>query len=418
MKILSEIRRRILRLRESRRFRRSLFSLSFGVGVVLTYYLIAFLTPDSLVMHNQIVTVLFIIIAVLILFPARERILQNVLQRREFSAFFGRDFHHLDVVARQFTMDALVREIFPEFMQWLGVRHARMAILDPSRRFFRYHLYRNGHLHESRHAGERTNEDFLRALRNFNRTVHFDDPRLPPLLRRGLEDMGAVLLQPFVFRRRVLGFLALHEPVRHKHAEQALTFFGDKAGVSIQNNILSHRIIDSRPYDEELISAEKVRQTLHDTKLPDIPNFAVRRSSAAAPAILEFFPTREGRWYLVVLAADRATSAAGIILYGMLGHLYSYIQRETNVTMYRLLTYIKQYPEADRREYPVETLIAELVPSERTVVVLMDGDHFRVRDLKRPSRVLVSPGWRNFIELQSGDVLSLDFGGTPLLELR
>ncbi len=395
-------------------------SLIFGIFVVGVYYAIRALVPETLALYDQAVTLLFIVVSALILFPARERIMARVLRRGEYFRFFGKDFHHLDFIARQFSVEDLVEEIFPTFMDWLGVRHARMAVLDPGRRSYRFHVYRNGRLLKSRFLYDRVNEELTRALKSRRATVYVTDPALSPALRQRMEDLGAIAVHPFLFRMRLLGFLVLHEPPRNKHADRALEFFGDKAGVSIQNHIYSYRVIDSRLYDLELSQAHKVQNILHNAAPPRIPGIEIRRQPQLRDftSVIEFFQTLDGRCFIVVMSSERFTGAAGVVLYGIVGHLYSFIHRETNITLHRVLAHLKKHLAMRTEEYRVEVFAAEILPRDFTLVALIEGATYAIRDVANPSRPIASPGWRNFIELKPGAAIRIYYRERPLLDIR
>ena len=421
MTFWSEIRPRVERVLKSYRFRHGLFSLFFGLCVVVIYYLINWLIPHDYLMHNQVVTILFIIVAVLVLFPAREKGLLRIMQRNEYTAFFGRDFHHLDVVARQFTVETLVNEVFPEFMEWLGVRQGRIAILNPDRKHYDYYVYRNQQVHRSRVVTEQLQEGLVRGLKNYRRSIHVYEFGLTPALQKQLEEMGAVMVQPFHYRNRLLGFLTLNEPPRNRHAARALDFFANKAAVSIQNHILTNRIIDSRLYDQELLTAQKIQSTLHDTPMPEIPGFRLVRHNHQA-SILEFFPARQaGHWFLVGLTLDRLTSPGGIILYSMLGSLYSFITRETHFTMHRVLGHLRKHREQLQSAYPLTLFVAELISADHSLIVAADGREYDIRPLTKSQRAretsMISSGARNFLVVQPDQGLVLLHGETPLLEI-
>ncbi|MCB1323191.1 MAG: hypothetical protein KDK34_23235, partial [Leptospiraceae bacterium] len=332
------MKQRLLKLWSSNRFRRIVYSLVFGIFIVAIYYFIRLLIPQELFLYNEIVTIVFIVISVLILFPARERILNRLLPRYEYTAFFGFDYHHLEFMARQFSVETLIHEIFPEFMEWLDVRQARLAILEPHRRFYEIYIYRNGRISGTQIQIEKTNA-LIRFLTYHGRAIELFDESLPDPIRRLLEEQHANSIHPFFYRQWMPGFLVLSEPPRHEFAERALEFFANKAAVSIQNHILTYRMIDSNLYDRELVAAQRVRKTLHQTPIPRLDGFELKRliEPDAHPAILEFFRVPDGRWFLVTLSTPRFTGAAGIILYSILGNLYSIIHRESNITMHRLM---------------------------------------------------------------------------------
>lgn len=421
MTFLADMRTRLQSATGRTRIKSWLFSLAFGLFVVAVFYVIRWIIPQNLVSYNQTVTILFIIIAVLILFPARARILARFLRRNEYTRYFGQDYHHLDFIARQFSVETLVGEVFPELMEWLGVRHGRLAVLEPSRRSYRFHVYRNGRLLKSRHSYERRAGDpFIRSLRHRRTGLDVAAPDLSPEVRTELERLGAARAHPFVFRGRLLGFLILHEPPRTRHAARALDFFSDKAAVSIQNYILTYRMIDSRLYDAELHAAARVQSILHNAPSPRIPGIALRRTEQRQfTSILEFFHAGEERWFVAGLSSERLTSAAGIVLYGVFGRLYSFIQREdpAQITMQRLLAALKR-GLADRADYSVDVLLMELQPASGRLVVLLEGDRYSVVEISKPARTIVSRGWRNFLEMKPDETYRVSYNDRPLLELR
>ena len=413
---------RLRRVVQSYRFRHALFSLFFGLCVVGIYYLINWLVPDDYLMHNQLVTILFIIVAVLVLFPARERGLLYVLRRNEYTKFFGRDFHHLDVVARQFSVDTLVNEVFPEFMEWLGVRHGRIAILHPDRRHFDFYIFRNRQVHRGRHIHAPLSDTIVRGLKQTRQTVQVQELPVDSALRSQLEDYGAATVRPFHYRRRLLGFLILNETSRNRHAARALDFFADKAAVSIQNHILTNRIMDSRLYDAELSSAEKIQSTLNDAPVPRIPGFRLTRHNLHA-SILEFFPARRGdHWFVVGLTLDRLTGSGSMILYTMLGSLYSYITRETHFTMHRVLGHLRKHRDRLQTPYPPGIFVAELLPSEHKLICVSDDTDYRIRkqsgDPDQNAQNLLSSRARSFLTVPSNDSLLLMYQNTVLLEIH
>ncbi len=447
MKLWSAIRPRLDRVLKSYRFRHGLFSSFFGMCVVAIYYLINWLVPSDYLLRNQLVTITFIIVAVLVLFPARERWLQRVMQRNEYTAFFGRDFHHLDVVARQFTVAALIHEVFPEFLEWLGVRHGRLAILNSDRTHYDYYVYRNRQIHRGRPASEHSHDSIALGIKSYRRSIHFNEFGLTPALREQLGDIGAVMVQPFQYRGRLLGFLVLNEAPRNRHADRALDFFANKAAVSIQNHILTNRILDSRLYDQELIAAQKIKSTLHDSPLPAIPGFSLVRFDHNS-SILEFFPARgAARWFMVGLSLDRPTSPGGIILYSMLGYLYSFFTRETQFTMHRILGQLRKHRDQLQSAYPLSIFVAELSSRDHSLICMTDGRSYGLHRIdSRPqlheSRTpennankddtpesnttetreaesgLISSASRQFLEVDADQGLLLTHGREKLLEIH
>ncbi len=394
-----------------------IFSGIFGIFVVLCFYAIQWAVPASNPNYDEIVTVLFIILSVLILFPARERLLKFIFKKQEYFSFFGREFHHLDFIARQFTYEAMVEEIFPELLAWLRVRSGKLAILDSLRRDLKLHSYRRGVIREDRMHSRYPIKKLTEYVLQNPGILRIDRPNIPEVESEFLRKFNAAVLQPFMHRRRLLGFLILHEMPRNRFFQRALDLFAGKAAVSIQNYILSSKIIDSRMYEQEFSAAEKIRNLLQSSKIPELHHISIRNLKRKSfPCILEFFQSESGKWFLVILCTPRLTSAAGILLYGVLGHLYSYIHTEKSIQLNRLLSHLRHDPELSTAEYRMDILVAEIQPQEQILTTLIDGKNFRVKNALTDEPIVISSGWRNFLELKTGSPVRIEYASEKLLE--
>ena len=400
------------------RIKGRLFSLFFGVIVVSVFYLLQAIIPDNFERHEEIETFLFIVISVLLLFPARIKIARIFLHKRDYNLFFGENYHHLDFIARQFTMETLIHEITPELMDWLGVRSGTIALLEPDRRRFIRHTVQNGQIRQGRTIEYTEIENGKKYLKEQRRASHYTDLNTPRPLARMMEEYNAMVIQPFVYRNRLLGFLLLNEEPKTPYAAIALETFAGKAAVSIQNYILSSKVIDSKQFEQEFEEAAKIQHLLQLTRLPELPGYNIKLLKPDTfPCILELFRSREGKWFMAVLCSPRLSGAAGIFLFGILGRLYSFIHRKANITMYGLMDHLKKDPALMRSEYRMEILVAEIQPGAGKMLVLEDGKNYRIREQKNPEKTLISPGWRNFLDIHSENPLQISYAGEVLLEI-
>lgn len=414
--MLAVFRNRLARVKISPRQKGWIFSFLFGIAIVSVFYTLRWLIPQSLPLHEEILTLVFTILSVLILFPARELLLRRLLMRTEYASLFGQDFHHLDFIARQFTVESLVDEIFPELMAWLEVRSGRLAVLATDRQHYLFHVYRNGQVSRARFTGSPPDEDLVQVLRQVGAPLDHRENQ-GEAARNMLEKYRASIIQPFLYRRRLLGYLILHEVPGTRFARRALNMFARKAAVSIQNHILSAKIIDSQQYEFELRNARKVRNLLQSTPIPRIPGYHLKLlRDPNFPCILEFFKGKDV-WYLAILCSSRQNSAAGLIMSGILGHLYSTMHREKSISLHRLMTQLRKDPELAFSAYPFEILLAELRPEDNTLVLMVDGKDFRINDPALPARSLVSVGWRNFLELEENRTIRISFQNEALLDI-
>src|SRR5688572_27043820 len=91
------------------RWKTWIFSFASGTVVVLLFIAIQRIVPANVPRYNEIVSLIFLLLAVLFLFPARERLHRLILGRNDYEAMFG-GTHHLDFIATHFTIDSITHE--------------------------------------------------------------------------------------------------------------------------------------------------------------------------------------------------------------------------------------------------------------------------------------------------------------------
>ncbi|MCB1172389.1 MAG: hypothetical protein KDK39_02435 [Leptospiraceae bacterium] len=401
------------------RVRRFAVSLFFGILVVLLYYLLRLIVPLDFDSREQIITLAFILIAVLLLFPAREAILARILPRYDYLTFFGHDLHHLELLARQFSVEELIHEILPEFTDWLGVRESILAVQDPDRNGYNYYHSNRNHSTSFNPPTEWESdlEILIRQAKSHGRHLDALDETWSDEIRRLLQGMNMAILYPFVYRKGLPGFMILHQSPRHPHAHKALQFFAHKSAVAIQNYLLSLRVIDSRLYDQEMKTARRIQSIFHKTQTPSIQGYEFQPRGSGR-TVIEFFTAREEQHYMVALSADRLSSAAGIILYGLLGRLHALLYNRKDMKINQIMTDLKADPDFKREGYRVDVLIAEIKPDSPLVTILHSGSHYTLYDATDPGQNLLSFGWRNLLTLQADHSYVLSYHSVPLITIR
>ncbi len=389
------------------------FSLFSGAIVVLLFVVISQVVPPDTANYNEIVTLLFLVSSVIFLFPARDRLHRLVFGRTE-SALFS-DAHHLDFIARQFTIESLTQEVFPALMQWMGVRAAKLAIADRGRNHFVYYVYSEGQPVRTRQSYYHSLEELLRFARQERRPLAPELPA-PEEIRRILSRIRAAYFLPIFYRNRMVGFLILHDPPANKYSDRALETFTGKAAASIQNSLLSARYMDAAAMDREFLVAEKIRKFLQRTEIPVIPGVSITTfAGEGAPVVIEFLraPDQADVWFAVMFAADRLNGSTAILLSSRLGSLYSLGKKETHLNLHKLLSHFRR-SRTDVYER-IDLCIVEIRPRENAVLCMLDGPGFRVSDPLQPHKTIVSPGWRNLVDLTDHPSVQIDYGGSPLL---
>lgn len=106
--------------------------------------------------EQELATVIFVVLAVVILIPVRDYLLEPFLTFPSWETLIETQQHHLEFLARPFTLQTLLNQIMPDLMIWLRIPDARLFILQQERRFFDMHVYRRGALKGSRRITRKT----------------------------------------------------------------------------------------------------------------------------------------------------------------------------------------------------------------------------------------------------------------------
>ena len=398
--------------------RRYLFSAVFGGLVILTFYALRALLPDAWA-QSPYTSVAFIVISVLLLFPAREWFARYLLARSDYSALLGHDFHHLDFLSGHFDREALIYDVTPELLEWLGCRSAVLAAAEPNRRGFQTYRIRGRAV---RPWTDLLHEQVARAQADIARRrtlIHDDELYVSAEVLALMKVYGAHVLVPFVYRHRLVGMLLLQQTPQNQYANVALDTYAGKAAVSLHNFMLSVRLVEPRELSLERETARKIQSLLQLTRIPELPGFVLRRlDDLGTPCVIEFFPGEDpDTYYLAMLCSARAGGSSALVLFGMLGCLYSYLQLRRRTSLHQLISHMKREPGLVRSRYRASILAAELQLSKRRLTVLVDGRELDLREKERPEKVVISPGWRNYVDLLPGRPLHVLANGEPILEI-
>jgi hypothetical protein len=391
------------------------FSFFSGAVVVGLFVLIQALVPRSLNYYYETVTLLFLLASVAFLFPARDY-LERRLFGRNYAAIFGGS-HHLDFMATRFTEDSIIHEVFPELMQWMGVRAAKLAIPDSSRRHFTYHIYSEGTKLRTRVSYYHSMEPLIRYAKQKRESLA-PESAMPEEIRRILVRIHAALFFPICYRNKMVAFLILHNAPENKYAERALDTFAGKAAASIQNALLSARFMDATAIQREFMVADKIRRFLSRMDVPAIPGVSIESfSNEGMAVVVEFFPGEKQSWFAVMMGTDRLNGSSAIVLSSMLGSLYSLVRRESGLTLHKLLTHFRRERSPELYER-IDLCLLELRPRDAAMFLMLDGPGFNARNPDKPDRILTSSGWRSVIDTTENACVRFQFQDRPVLQFR
>ena len=356
-------------------------SFIFSIVIVLSFYMVKWLVPSDTAMYNEVTTFIFIVVSILLLFPIRKKILHFFLQRNIYASLSGSDFTNLDFAELPFGLEALVRTSFPELISWLGVFSASLAILEPNRRSYRIYSYHKKRLSNERVSNRKDYEKLCRYLARQNDGIFLEDESLPDDIRQQMEDLHVAAIYPLLYRSLVMGFFTFRvsPSISWNHAKQAISIFSNRAALSVQNYILSHRVIDFRVYENEFKLAQRVRKALERSVDMQTPNHIIKRLPTESPFVFEFFKLSPKRWISIALFCDRFSESSGIFVYSIIGRLYSFLHLSKKITLSQLANQVKASLNWQHFEHPIHILFIEINEVNKQLRLFTDKKEFSLQ---------------------------------------
>jgi hypothetical protein len=100
-----------------------------------------------------------------------------------------------------------------------------------------------------------------------------------------------------------------------------------------------------------------------------------------------------------MIVSQKLTPAAGFVLAGMVGALYSIMHEKSKISLHRLLDFLRK---SNLSDHPMDIMIAELNADTSSMFVISDGDFSLEREDNSEHTNIIVAGWREAIELEAG----------------
>ena len=406
-------------------FYRLLSSLIFGGLVVLTFYMLHWLIPEKILMHNELVTLIFIGVSVFILFPARERVLHYLLKEESYSSLPGRSLRDPSFAKRYLSVESLIHNDFPNFTERLQISASSLAILEVGRKFYRIYHYRKKRLSSNEVLDRKSCDTLCRLLAKNPQGVYVEHKALSKETQEQMKKLNARVIHPLLYRKAVLGFFVFRDLPRGTQAQELVEIFRYKATLSVQNHILSQRVIDNRVYDQEFAVASRIQKALENTAEPQIQNYKVQLLDRDLPLMFEFFKLNKGRWLFALMICKSFTGPMGILVYSLIGRLYSLIHLQKRIGLQKLFHSIKNSTEWQGTGNSIKLLFLELDEKAKRLSLLTEEEDFAVEEHK--NRFSNSPKKRvkrkyikskhSSLKLEAQTSLQLFYQDIPILKI-
>jgi hypothetical protein len=405
---------------QSDRVRGWIFSFFFGNIAVASFYALEFIVPHESSFYSETVTVLFILISVFILFPARDMALRFILKRSDYDRIFGGELHHLDFIAQHFTIPSMTSEVFPALMIWLKVRSGRIAVMDNTARQITFYILRRNQVIQ-KNSGLYEYYDDLSQFMKYKRSFIYNyDEDLPASVRSFMDRFNVRMLIPFIYRKNPVGFLILHESPQHQFSQRALDLFARKAAVTIHNAQLSEKMADFATYDREMRSAVKVQKFLHKSPVPHLKSlkFSLTSSRYELTAI-EFIPAADQTYTMIILAFPRISGIGGIVLAGIIGRLFSFIHFTSKsgsrnyIDESELLQFLKQDHDPAYTDHRAEFMICTFSDKNSGFRIMTEGNF----SVNLGKTLVAVPGSRQSLNLTAGKTIDISYKKNLILNI-
>ncbi|KAB2931021.1 MAG: GAF domain-containing protein [Leptonema illini] len=363
--------------------------------------------------EQELATVIFVVLAVVILIPVRDYLLEPFLTFPSWETLIETQQHHLEFLARPFTLQTLLNQIMPDLMIWLRIPDARLFILQQERRFFDMHVYRRGALKGSRRITRKNVIPITRMFRQFGRVARREDPTVPEHVEKIMAAYRIAIAVPFIHRGRLLGMLIFHHPTQNRHAERGLELFAAKAAITIHDHILKSRMQNIAEYDEELRIATKIRQMLQMQEAPEVPGWVLKTGRIRSATLIEYFHTND-RQYAVLLSTKAAGGVQAMILSGALGYLFATVRiKGPSLRLSSLLRRMQQYTQENDLTGKLEILVVGLRPGAKEMTVASMGRSYRL--LNEDGEETALPPGRTTFRCRPDSTISLHYQDEEIL---
>ena len=379
------------------------------------------ISKDFALRHDKIITLIFIVIFLIIFFPIKELILRYLLKKKNYFSFQIESFSALDFSKNSLSLESLVRKDFPNLMEWLQLSSGSLAIIDASRKFYRIYHY-NGKNIISINILERT---LYTALSNFllkhPKGVSIADPFLPKKIKLQITNLDTSFIYPLIYNNVVIGLFLFKEKIHKKHLGKTFEIFRYRAGLSIQNQIISQRVIDNRVYEYEFKVASRIQENMKSKIRPEISHYEVKAMTQGVPHLSEFLKLGEGHWLSVIIVCIPFTSVEGIRIYSLIGQLYSMINLEKAINLNLLFNSIKNNKDWQSETSSINLLLIKLDEKSKEINLISNQEKFSLGGLAKKnvlgaSELLKSNKIKN-VKLNLDDELTLLYGKEYVLSI-
>lgn len=385
---------------------------SFLVILVFSsYYLLYTNLPDQFLYGKELAFLMVSVLTILFFLPLVEQISKS-FRSKFLSEYLTEDAESFRQAIKRFNFDSLLKNVFPDMVKITGSQSGLMAVLTPQGTFSFHTYYRGRQKKLSPTKDIDVKESFQNFLRLNRNGSSVADTLSSPEINHDFMELHANFIQPFIFREKLFGFLAVSN-IPTQEAAYTLSLLAGQSAVTIHNHILSYHISENKKYKKEAEYAVKVQNLLETGTVPELFGWDIKVFNRTTRNLIEFFQVEDGSWYFLVLNLGRSYQHIGILLSYILGVVYAQSQLRLLKGFSDIKALVHNTLQKLDWNHSVEMLIGKIGYDD--LQILMDGKQFRV--LSSTEEALASVGWKNTISLDKGPV-RINHRNEPLMEFH
>ncbi len=379
---------------------------------IIGFYLIFHFVIIKIFGDQPIITILFILLILLILFPVKDFLKKQQFSLLNWDYIQESEIHHIEFLSEFFTLEDIIYKVTPELMLWLRIEEARMFILNPDKKNFTMFYFNKGKI-QNIHLILKTRLFYiLKILKKYHKVLKYDDLDINE--KKIMKKFNIFLVVPFFHLNRLMGFISFHQPVVNPYAEKALELYAIKFAFLIHDEILKKRIQNITKYEEEIRIAKKIHNMLQNFNPPKIPQIEIQISNFESSSIIEFFQVN-GSYYIIILSTPSLSGISGMILSGKLGHLFAYLQEaKDEFKISGLLNELKNDGIIYHENYPVEILVIQILPQTKSMITYTQSSGYLLQSEKSKILRVID---KNQITLESNKNYSIVYRKNVVLEI-
>ena len=216
-------------------------------------------------------------------------------------------------------------------------------------------------------------------------------PHPDPNLYAQIASLQAHIIYPLLYRNSVMGFFVFYNETEKMSENRLFQTFRHKVALSVQNYILSERILDNRVYDFEFKSAQRIQKALNSNLLPqaETGHYAwkpVGSTNDRETMLLEDHAISPTHHCFAAISCKNFNPANAMLVYNMVGQLHSlfhlYSQRKTSSQMMKnMFKEIEKTQGSSLSKLSVAVLLFEI--NQRTLYYIASSINFSIATFRK-----------------------------------